>query len=124
MAAQLGAMGSAGGGTAQMLNATLKLRQEMVDQQATDTTKKQLYDMSLQESNQRDMMILGLADVQFMDGINMQEVQPRNIQVPGTGEIMANAALSFMSAYSQLNEAGAMKQDWQQVTGMFSSRTK
>lgn len=101
IAARVGAMGI-GGGTVSMLNATAKLRQDIADGMADTQTKQQTYDMGLQRDAQREMMILGLSDVQFLDGINMQAQQSRNIQVPSNAEVFGNAALTFMSSYAQL----------------------
>lgn len=101
IAARVGAMGI-GGSTVSMLNATAKLRQDIASSMANTQTKQQTYDLGLQKDAQKEMMILGLSDVQFLDGINMQAQQSRNIQVPSNGEIFANAAMTFMSSYAQL----------------------
>lgn len=99
--AQAGAAGI-GGGTVAMINSTVNLRHAQVDQIAKRQEKEQTYDMSIQRDSLKEQMILGLSDVQYLDNINMMEQQSRNIQVPSTGQVFANAALTFMQSYAQL----------------------
>src|SRR5690606_25152374 len=90
-------------GTAQMLNATVSLRADMVDEMASTETKQQTYDMGLQRDVFKDQMVLGLSDVRYNAPVNQMEVQSSNIQVPSTASVVGNAALTFMSSYSQLS---------------------
>lgn len=101
VAAQAGAAGI-GGGTVAMINSTVNLRHAQVDQIAKRQEKEQTYDMSIQRDSLKEQMILGLSDVQYLDNINMMEQQSQNIQVPSTGQVFANAALTFMQSYAQL----------------------
>lgn len=101
LAASVGAAG-VGGGTVQMLNSTMNLRHAQIDQAAKASEKQQLYDMDQDRSLLKEQMILGLSDVQFLDDINLMEVQGRNIQVPSTASVMINAASTFMQAYAQM----------------------
>ena len=102
LSARLGAMGGRAG-TAQMLNSTISLRADLVDEMADTQLKQQTYDMGLQRDVFKDQMILGLSDVRYNAPINQMEVQSSNIQVPSTAAVVGNAALTFMQSYSQLS---------------------
>ena len=100
LAARAGAMG-VGGATVQMLNATVTLRQQMATEMSNRQDKQVREGMLLAKEDAINSMILGLSNVQYNDEINYMEHQARNINVPSTGQIAANAALTFAQAYAQ-----------------------
>lgn len=100
LAAKAGALGM-GGATVQMLNATVNLRQQMATQMSNSQEKQQVENLLIAKTDAIDSMILGLSNVQYNDEINMMEHQEQRINVPSTGMIAANAAMTFASAYAQ-----------------------
>lgn len=91
-----------GGGSIDMINATNTMRQQRVQQLNESQTDTQLYDMGLQRSNIREQTILGLDDIQFMDGMNYMRAQEQYIKQPSWMEIGMNAAMSFGTSYASM----------------------
>lgn len=89
------------GGTNQMLNATVGLRQARIEKEVESHYKAQRQGLEQQRDGQIEAMVLGLDQVDIFDDLNYLVTQPRHIAVPSTGQILGKAAMTFMSAYSQ-----------------------
>lgn len=99
-AAQRAASGT-GGGTNQMMNATIDLRNARIQQEADRAFTAQDANLRAQRSAQIDGMVLGLDDVTLVDDIDMIPAYGRVIDIPSDTSIALGAAFSFASAYAQ-----------------------
>lgn len=100
LAATRGAAGVLGG-TTQMLNATISLRNDRVERASLERDQSQARSLMEQREAQIDAMVLGLDNVNIVDDINMIPAQSRYIHVPSNGEIFGKAAMTFAQAYAQ-----------------------
>lgn len=106
IAAQRGAAGVYGG-TAQMLDATIALRQDRIQQQAKEEFKLQRKNLTDQRSSLVEGMILGMDDVAIVDDINYIPTIARQVNVPSNAAVFGQAALTFAQAYAQYGGGGS-----------------
>lgn len=95
------------GGTSEMLRATQELRVAQIEQQATRQEEQMDFGLRQQREQQFDSMVLGLDLSPIIDSVNLSEVQAQKVNIPSTGEIVAQAGMKFAQAYMQFGGGGA-----------------
>lgn len=92
LAASLSAAG-VGGGTAQMIDATQRLRSARIEQMATSQYEQQKSDLQETRSRRFDQMLLGLESPDIADNLNVAAVIPNKVAVPKWSTVLINAGL-------------------------------